>query len=157
MTFLKNDCQKDCEDSLGLCLVGLVTFSFASYIIYGIVVSLEYEDLVKECKDESDLGPYIIISLIIVFTKFLSICAFTEKEIALYLGPFLIIIEIGFITWGLVEIFYRAKKCKGLMYSDLWIYAVICNVIQMIYLIIITTAFVLILKPKRNRINNIEV
>ena len=157
MTFLKNNCQKDCGDSLGLCLVGLVTFSFASYIIYGIVVSLEYEDLVKECKDESDLGPYVVISLIIVFTKCLSVCAFTEKETALYLGPFLIIIEIGFVTWGLVEIFYRAKKCKGLMYSDLWIYAIVCNVIQMIYLIIITTVTILILKPKRNRINNIEV
>ena len=135
MTFLKNDCQKDCGDSLGLCLVGLVTFSFASYIIYGIAVSVEYEDLVKECKDESDLGPYVVISLIIVFTKCLSVCAFTEKETALYLGPFLILIEIGFVTWGLVEIFYRAKKCKGLMYSDLWIYAIICNVLQMIYLI----------------------
>jgi hypothetical protein len=157
MTFLKNNCQKDCGDSLGLLIIGLITFSFASYIIYGIVVSLEYEDLVKECKDESDLGPYVVISLIIVFTKCLSVCAFTEKETALYLGPFLIIIEIGFITWGLVEIFYRAKKCKGLMYSDLWIYAIVCNVIQMIYLIIITTATVLIIMPKRNKVNTEEV
>lgn len=157
MTFLKNDCQKDCGDSLGLCLVGLVTFLFGSYIIYGIVVSLEYEDLVKECKDESDLGPYIVISLIIIFTKCLSICAFTEKETTAYLAPFLILIEIGFITWGLVEIFYRAKKCDGLVYSDLWIYAIICNVLQIIYLIIITTATVLILMPKKNKVNTVEV
>ena len=157
MTFLKNNCQKDCGDSLGLLIIGLITFSFASYIIYGIAVSVEYEDLVKECQKVSDLGVYIVISLIIIFTKCLSVCAFTEKETALYLGPFLIIIEIGFITWGLVEIFYRAKKCKGLMYSDLWIYAIICNVIQMIYLIIITTATIVILKPKKNRINIVEV
>ena len=157
MTSLKNNCQKDCFDSLGLLIVGLITFLFASYIIYGIIVSIEYEDLVKECKNESDLGAYVVISLIIIFTKCLSICVFTDKEIATFVGPFLILIEIGFITWGLVEIFYRAKKCKGLMYSDLWIYAIICNVIQMIYLIIITTATIVILKPKKNRINTVEV
>ena len=112
MTFLKNDCQKDCGDSLGLCLVGLITFLFGSYIIYGIVVSLEYEDLVEECKDESDLGPYIVISLIVIFTKCLSICVFTEKDTTVYVAPFLIIIEIALITWGLIEIFDRAKKCE---------------------------------------------
>ena len=157
MTYLKNDCQKDCGDSLGLSLVGLITFLFGSYIIYGIVVSLEYEDLVEECKDESDLGPYIVISLIVIFTKCLSICIFTEKDTTVYVAPFLIIIEIALITWGLIEIFIRAKKCEGLMYSDLWIYAIICNVLQMIYLIIITIGTIVVLKPKRNRINNIEV
>ena len=157
MTFLKNNCQKDCEDSLGLLIIGLITFSFASYIIYGIAVSVEHEDLVKECQKVSDLGVYIVISLIVIFTKCLSVCAFTEKETAKYLGPFMILIEIALITWGLVEIIYRAKKCKGLMYSDLWIYAIICNVIQMIYLIIITTATIVILKPKKNRINIVEV
>ena len=157
MTFLKNDCQKDCSDSLGLCLVGLITFLFGSYIIYGIVISLEYEDLVEECKDESDLGPYIVISLIVIFTKCLSICVFTEKDTTVYVAPFLIIIEIALITWGLIEIFDRAKKCEGLMYSDLWIYAIICNVLQMTYLIMITIGTIVILKPKRNRINNIEV
>jgi len=157
MTFLKNDCQKDCGDSLGLSLVGLITFLFGSYIIYGIVISLEYEDLVEECKDESDLGPYIVISLIVIFTKCLSICVFTEKDTTVYVAPFLIIIEIALITWGLIEIFDRAKKCEGLMYSDLWIYAIICNVLQMTYLIMITIGTIVILKPKRNRINNIEV
>ena len=157
MTFLKNNCQKDCGDSLGLLIIGLITFSFASYIIYGIAVSVEHEDLVKECQKVSDLGIYIVISLIVIFTKCLSVCAFTEKETAKYLGPFMILIEIVLITWGLVEIIYRAKKCKGLMYSDLWIYAIICNVIQIIYLIIITTATIVILKPKKNRINTVEV
>ena len=157
MTFLKNNCQKDCGDSLGLLIIGLITFSFASYIIYGVAVSLEYEDLVKECQKVSDLGVYIVISLIIIFTKCLSICAFTERESAIYLGPFLILIEIAFIVWGLVEIFYRARNCEGLMYSDLWIYAIVCNVLQMIYLIIITIATVMIITPKRNQINPVEV
>ena len=156
MTSLKNNCHKDLLDSLGLLVVGLITFLFASYIIYGIVVSIEYEDLVKECKNESDLGAYVVISLIIIFTKCLSICIFTDKEIATFVGPFLILIEIGFITWGLVEIFHRTKKCKGLIYSDLWIYAIICNVIQIIYLIIITTATMVIILPKSNKINNVE-
>ena len=157
MTFLKNDFQKDCGDSLGLLIIGLITFSFASYIIYGIAVSVEHEDLVKECQKVSDLGVYIVISLIIIFTKCLSICAFTERESAIYLGPFLILIEIAFIVWGLVEIFYRARNCEGLMYSDLWIYAIVCNVLQMIYLIIITIATVMIITPKRNQINPVEV
>ena len=111
----------------------------------------------KECQKVSDLGVYIVISLIIIFTKCLSICAFTERETAIYIGPFLILIEIGFIVWGLVEIFYRAKNCEGLMYSDLWIYAIVCNVLQMIYLIIITIATVMIITPKRNQINAVEV
>ena len=157
MTFLKNNCRDNCVDSLGLSLIGLITFIFAGYIIYGVTVSLEYEDLVKECQKVSDLGVYIIISLIIIFTKCLSICAFTERETAIYIGPFLIFLEIGFIVWGLVEIFYRAKKCEGLMYSDLWIYAIVCNVLQMIYLIIITIATVVIITPKRNQINPVEV
>jgi hypothetical protein len=101
MTFFKNDCLKDCGDSLGLCLLGLIIFLFGSYIIYGIVISLEYEDLVEECKDESDLGPYIVISLIVIFTKCLSICVFTEKDTTVYVAPFLIIIEIALITWGI--------------------------------------------------------
>ena len=157
MTFLKNNCKDDCADSLGLFLIGLITFSFASYIIYGITVSLEYEDLVKECRNVSDLGPYVVISLIIIFTKCLSVCVFTDREITIYIVPFLILIEIGFIVWGLVEIFYRAKNCEGLMYSDLWIYAIVCNVLQMIYLIIISLALMVIIKPKRNQIDTVEV
>ena len=157
MTFLKNSCKDDCVDSLSLTFIGLIIFTFASYIIYGIAVSIEYEDLVKECKNVSDLGPYVVISLIIIFTKCLSVCAFTERESAIYLGPFLILIEIGFIVWGLVEIFYRAKNCEGLMYSDLWIYAIVCNVLQMIYLIIISLALMVIIKPKRNQINTVEI
>ena len=69
MTFLKNSCKDDCVDSLSLAFIGFIIFSFASYIIYGIAVSIEYEDLVKECKNVSDLGPYVVISLIIIFTK----------------------------------------------------------------------------------------
>lgn len=157
MTFLKNNCKDDCADSLGLFLIGLITFSFASYIIYGIAVSIEYEDLVKECKNVSDLGPYVVISLIIIFTKCLSVCVFTDREITIYIVPFLILIEIGFIVWGLIEIFYRAKNCEGLMYSDLWIYAIVCNVLQMIYLIIISLALMVIIKPKRNQIDTVEV
>ena len=87
----------------------------------------------------------------------LDICVFTERETTVYVAPFLIIIEIALITWGLIEIFDRAKKCEGLMYSDLWIYAIICNVLQMIYLIIITIATVMIITPKRNQINPVEV
>lgn len=157
MTFLKNNCKDDCADSLGFFLIGLITFSFASYIIYGIIVSKEYEDLVKECQKVSDLGAYVVISLIVIFTKCLSICAFTDKEATLYLAPFLILIEIGFIVWGLVEIIHRAKNCEGLMYSDLWIYAIVCNVLQMIYLIIISLALIIIIKPKRNKIDTVEV
>ena len=157
MTFLKNNCRDNCADSLGLSLIALITATFAGYIIYGVAVSLEYEDLVKECQKVSDLGVYIVISLIIIFTKCLSICAFTERESAIYLGPFLILIEIAFIVWGLVEIFYRARNCEGLIYSDLWIYAIVCNVLQMIYLIIITIATVMIITPKRNQINPVEV
>ena len=157
MTFLKNSCKDDCADSLGLFLIGLITFSFASYIIYGIVVSIGYEDLVKECKNVSDLGAYVVISLIVIFTKCLSICVFTDKEITMYIVPFLILIEIGFIVWGLLEIFHRAKNCEGLMYSDLWIYAIVCNVLQMIYLIIISLALMVIIKPKRNQIDTVEV
>ena len=157
MTFLKNNCKDDCADSLGLLLIGLITFSFASYIIYGITVSVENEDLVKECKNVSDLGPYVVISLIVIFTKCLSICVFTDKEVTLYLAPFLILIEMGFIAWGLVEIIHRAKNCEGLMYSDLWIYAIVCNVLQMIYLIIVAIAFIIIVFPKRNKINTVEV
>lgn len=157
MTFLKNSCKDNCADSLGLCLIGLVTSSFASYIIYGVIVSVEYEDLVKECQNVSDLGVYIVISLIVIFTKCLSICVFTEKEITIYIGPFLILIEIGFIVWGLVEIFHRAKNCEGLIYSDLWIYAIVCNLLQIIYLTMITTATIVISLPKRNRITIVEV
>ena len=157
MTFLKNNCKDDCADSLGLLLIGLITFSFASYIIYGVTVSVENEDLVKECKNVSDLGPYVVISLIVIFTKCLSICVFTDKEATLYLAPFLILIEMGFIAWGLVEIIHRAKNCEGLMYSDLWIYAIVCNLLQIIYLTMITTATIVISLPKRNRITIVEV
>ena len=157
MTFLKNSCKDDCVDSLSLAFIGLIIFTFASYIIYGIAVSIEYEDLVKECKNVSDLGPYVVISLIIIFTKCLSVCVFTDREITIYIVPFLILIEIGFIVWGLIEIFHRAKNCEGLMYSDLWIYAIVCNVLQIIYLIIISLALIVIIKPKRNQIDTVEV
>ena len=71
------------------------------------------------------------------------LCIYRRRGLIIYIGPFIILIEIAFIVWGLVEIFYRARNCEGLMYSDLWIYAIVCNVLQMIYLIIITIATLL--------------
>ena len=49
----------------------------------------------------------------------------------------LLLIEISLIVWGFVEIFYRIDNCPGLKYSNLYIYALITLLIQIVFLIAI--------------------
>ena len=144
-----------CQEIL-LVLIILMMFIIPTiYVITGILILIDDNDIYKECK-ETDLHVYVILS---IFAFFLNCCcysSFEKEKIMFFPVNLLLLIEITLIVWGFVEIFYRIDNCPGLKYSNLYIYAIITLFIQIIFLIAVLVK-VYMITCKKSEVRPIDV
>ena len=124
-----------CQEILLVLTIIMILIIPAIYVIAGIFILIDDHEIYKECDKTSDLHVYVILS---IFTFFLNSCcynSFEKEHIMFFPVNLLLLIEISLIVWGFVEIFFRIDNCPGLKYSDLYIYAIITWILQIIFLI----------------------
>ena len=116
---------------MGFCCVN---FLIILYLIIGVVILLEGHTLWNTCNG-TRLWYYILLSLILFFTKHNFKDPINNSNKLYFISG--IIIELGLIIWGAVELFINIDNCPILINSDLWIYGIITFNIQIITLLLV--------------------
>ena len=106
-----------------LCFFGIVIYLITS-VIY---LFDEYEGWLN-CKEESNLWVYVLVSLILIGNKRTLIW---RKDELLYIIIYCSLIEIGLATWGGFELFNKAASCPGLTGSGLYNVGIVSFLLQL--------------------------
>ena len=144
-----------CQEILLVLLIIMILVIPTIYVIAGIFILIHDHEIYKECK-ETDLHVYVILS---IFAFFLNSCcynSFEKEHIMFFPVNLLLLIEISLIVWGFVEIFFRIDNCPGLKYSDLYIYAIVTWILQIIFLIAVLVK-VYMIECKKSEVRPIDV
>ena len=159
-----NDCTEIttyCGAGLCGCLIGS---SIATYLISGVVFLVKDYNIWTDC-DESNLWPFVLVSLIFTINKlnllnYIQMCENIDNKnnnntIGLLIS--IVLVEIGLCIWGGFELFDKCEGCE-LEHTNLWYHGVVTFSIQLF----ITIIWVLILsvlfedKLKNNKIQKIS-
>lgn len=132
-------------------MIGVVT-----YYLFGIMYLIRYYNEFKDCS-KSELWTYVLTSLVAGFLR--GCLRNTDKKtnnsdadsILLYIIIGLGLVELGFVIWGAIELWF--KSCDNLVNTNLWKFAFATFCIQtstaVITLLIIPYGIVIFVKKIR--------
>jgi len=145
------------SESKSLCLGGIYKFLSIvlillslSYLIAGIFVLIYDYNIWKGCINDTELWPYVLVSLILCINKANIIFIFnTDNKIYNLILICSLLFESILATWGSVEVFIKSYSCYNLLESKLWDYGLVTLIFQIIFdSIIIIKLFILCLSCK---------
>ena len=141
----KEEC---CAITTGLLTMFLLIVGSLSYIVVGIIYLIEDHDIWKDCKQDSALWPYALVSLIFFFNKTnLTNLDFGESiDDGRGLLNILVsyVFELCLAVWGAVELFKKSKRCDNMVNSNLWKFSLATFILQTIYALTILIMFIVI-------------
>ena len=141
----KEEC---CVITTGIITMFLLIAGSLSYIVFGIIYLIEDHDIWKDCKQDSALWPYALVSLIFFFNKTnLTNLDFGESSddgrgLLKILVSYLF--ELCLAVWGAVELFKKSDRCPNMVNSNLWKFSLATFILQTLYSLTILILFIVI-------------
>ena len=145
-----------CAITVGAFIAVLLFLGSMAYTVMGILIIIDSYDSWVECKDDSSLWPYALVSLILFLNKTnifdLGCLSSTSEDIGIGKICASYVTELCLFVWGSVELFKKADNCDNLKDSDLWKFSLASFIFQIIYsLCIVITIFAIYLISKEPR------
>ena len=137
-----------CAITVGAFTAVLLFLGSMAYTVMGIIILIDSYDNWLECKDDSSLWPYALISLILFLNKTnifdLGCLSSNSEDLAIGKICASYVTELCLFVWGSVELFKKAENCDNLINSDLWKFSLASFILQIIYALCVLVTFILI-------------
>ena len=152
----------------GITVLGLIA-AFLCYLIYGIIFLVEDYNTWHDCKNDSKLWVYVLVTIIMAWSKkeAKNITDYSNFLIEIMLMFF---VELGMAIWGAIELFDKSQKtccintgsnstythCDELYNTQLWKWALGTNCISWIFIGIILI-FILVCYIIERRKDSVQI
>lgn len=150
----KEEC---CIITSGILFMFLMIAGSLSYIVVGIIYLIEDHDIWKDCKQESALWPYALVSLIFFFNKstIANLDSGDSSDNGKGLSKIFVsyVFELCLAVWGSVELFKKSDRCPGMVNSNLWKFSLATFILQTLYSVTILILFIVIFIISRKQDN----
>lgn len=137
-----------CAITVGAFIAVLLFLGSMAYTVMGILIIIDSYDSWVDCKDDSSLWPYSLMSLILFLNKTnifdLGCLSSTSEDLAIGKIFASYVTELCLFVWGSVELFKKADNCDNLMNSDLWKFSLASFILQIIYALCVLVTFIFI-------------